>query len=434
MIIEEENPLLSLKIADFNKDFESLQKKMRLLRSAYKTGNITKNPTQNDYQLMKESFLWVEVWDVLALEWVHVNALSGQVHRNFQTTDALKTKISNNRVMLVMALRLTEVDEGKSLNCDDPHQNLNNNLCYYDTVPEDLQPSLTSRRTQKLFIKNVSTKYLPERWTKLYSAHARYRITFLIKKLFRDLSISKTSDLSDPEQLIEYKEDLLIDTLELNYKPTEYENLRNHSFYTTLGFLKSNQTLKPDAKPVGPHYKFREQLIYYKSDIENLYSSFALSMLGFVVRDGQDPKKQFEYQGEKINCLYTLDQTQRIAAVLNEDGKLPMSQYGDWCLFYGLPDGAIQVEGFRVESIAKRLGLEFVPLVSGFENDFKGPVVKKIKAGVMVKSQQDADALKGVCEEKEKEWKEGKEKREDELMWNLWNALLVPLAYKFYQK
>ena len=299
MIIEEENPMLSLKIADFDQDFDLLQKKMRALRSAYKTGNITKNPTPNDYQLMKESFLWVEVWDVLALEWVHVNALSGQVHRNFQTSDALKTKISNNRVMLVMALRLAEVDEGKSLNRDDVQQNPNNNIPYYDSIPDNLQPSVTSRHTHKLFIKNVSTKYLPERWTKLNSAHARYRITSLTKKLFSSLPISSPLDLSSPEFLTEFSEDLSIDTAELQYKPIDYENLRNHSFYTSQSLLKPNQALAPSTKPVSRDYKFREKWIYYKHDILNLYSPFALSLLGLTPKHGQVPREPFDGQGAK---------------------------------------------------------------------------------------------------------------------------------------
>lgn len=394
-----------------DEDVEEIQAKLKEYHTYLRNCKKLRTVSPEEERVYKESANWLEFLDTGSWDWVYVNSLNGDTEVDYYRSNELKTKVHDKSVMLIVALRLAEVDTEK-----------------FEIEEDD---SLPIQKNHKIYVKNVSNKYLPEKWTKLPSAYYRYKISNLIKQFFNEVPMTDCTNLSKFEKQIEYKEDQLIEFLELNFRPTDYENLRNHTQYIPEGFIRANQALKVGSFPADPNYKFKEQAIYYKKDIRNLYSKFGIGLLGRKVIDGEEAKKEIITKNEKVSKLFTLEQTEPITAAYTEEGKLPVNEYGDWCLFHGLPDGAVQIEGFRIESVCKKLGIDYVPLVAKFESAESWKYVKKVKAGVMI-DEKNKEIVEESCRLKEKEWHDSKNKREFEIIMGLWNNILTKLAVKYY--
>ena len=61
--------------------------------------------------------------------------------------------------------------------------------------------------------------------------------------------------------------------------------------------------------------------MFYKKDLENLYSPFALGLLGRVIRDGEEAKFEVKnIRSDKITKMYSLGQTDKICSDIDDQG------------------------------------------------------------------------------------------------------------------
>ena len=71
---------------------------------------------------------------------------------------------------------------------------------------------------------------------------------------------------------------------------------------------------------------------------------------------------------ERVAELFGYWQTEPFKLSLTEDGKIPVNKYGNIEVFNGpLPEGCVHIWLPKAMIVCKKLGLEHVPAVVGFE-------------------------------------------------------------------
>jgi xeroderma pigmentosum group C-complementing protein len=87
------------------------------------------------------------------------------------------------------------------------------------------------------------------------------------------------------------------------------------------------------------------------------------------IKKGEEPVKKvmaMTGQGEMLQDLYGIWQTEKFENQLNEDGTLPKNEYGNYETFNGqLPEGVVHINLHGVARVCKKLGLEYVEAVVG---------------------------------------------------------------------
>ena len=150
------------------------------------------------------------------------------------------------------------------------------------------------------------------------------------------------------------------------------------------------------------------------------------------VREDEKPVKRVKglyNDPERMAELYGFWQTRPFKIMLTEEGKIPANTYGNIEIFNGpLPEGTVHVDIPKAALICRKLGLEHVPAVVGFE---KGPtgrshpcimgVVTFKENRVLIEREHDQMNSQSILKEQEKIQKRAKQ---------VWRQLIKAILVK----
>ena len=204
-----------------------------------------------------------------------------------------------------------------------------------------------------------------------------------------------------------------LSTLRLNEQiPTTKNAFRTHPLYALESLLTQNQVIHGADKAVGyfrgaPVYK-REHVTtlhtekYWKRECRevkegeyNTPAKFATKslpqgqggpqMLSDRLTSDEDDEDEEHAQKRTVEVpLYGFWQTQVYVPPPVTDGKIPRNDFGNWEVWTAghVPSGALHLNLPKIELTVKKLDIEFVPCVAGFERK-KGRTIP-VRNGVLI--------------------------------------------------
>jgi len=216
----------------------------------------------------------------------------------------------------------------------------------------------------------------------------------------------------------------------MSFIPNSMDGFKDSPYYLLKQMLKKYEGLHPSAKSL-PH-TFKKQHVFRRSDTQVLHTRETWKKEGRQVREGEKPVKEVKSimsETGKTTDLFGYWQTVEFKVGLAADGSLPRNQYGNHEVFLGLPPGSIHLKMPAVSATCRKLGLEFVHAVTGFENA-KGRAIA-VKEGVITWAKHEEQIL----EAHEKFAAEREEKRIENRKKNLrlvWKQLFKNILVKKY--
>ncbi len=152
--------------------------------------------------------------------------------------------------------------------------------------------------------------------------------------------------------------------------PTTFNEFRNSKYYVLPSTIKKYQGFLPTAQPI-PNIVFKTEQVYNRSDVTELHTEERWKKHSRQVRTNEKPVKKVKglyNDPERVAELYGFWQTDPFKLTLTADGKIPVNKYGNIEVFNGpLPEGCVHVYLPKALVVCKKLGLEHVPAVVGFE-------------------------------------------------------------------
>ena len=138
--------------------------------------------------------------------------------------------------------------------------------------------------------------------------------------------------------------------------------------------------MKDDGSPLT----FKDEPVFLSKFVTELHTAERWLPLSRKVKNGEKPiKKVTGMYNDKTRLaeLYGFWQTEPWKLTLTEDGHIPQNRYGNIETFNGpLPPECCHVNVPRAAQLSKKLGIEHVPAVVGFELGGRGqyPLVKGV--------------------------------------------------------
>ena len=156
--------------------------------------------------------------------------------------------------------------------------------------------------------------------------------------------------------------------------------------------MKRYQGFIPKAKPVpvgdgsDNFLLFKDEPVYLRKYLTELHTPERWLKQRREVKRGEKPVKRVTgmyNDKDRLADLYGFWQTKHFKMTLTADGHIPMNRFGNIEIFNGpLPSECCYVNVVRSIPLSKKIGIEFVPAVIGF--DTKGsytgsyPVVRGV--------------------------------------------------------
>ena len=139
---------------------------------------------------------------------------------------------------------------------------------------------------------------------------------------------------------------------------------------------------------------FKDEALYLKKDIVELHTSERWHKDGRQVLEDATPVRRIKgvyNDPERVANLYGIWQTKAWCYKLTPDGHIPKNDYGNIELFNGpLPETTCWINVPKVMLIAKKLGVEAVPSVVGFEKLGGGRSMPTILGAVCFKKDKES--------------------------------------------
>jgi len=202
------------------------------------------------------------------------------------------------------------------------------------------------------------------------------------------------------------EDDDLNQSVEQEPIPLTLGECKKHPIYAVEHFLTKFQVIRPKGKEhiVGTIIsKGKVYHVYRRCNVHTLQSREKWIRSLRQVKEGEDPvklvrgrRRKGEEEGQQI-ALFGEWQTNRWKRPkINQDGSIPRSKYGHvevWTKGH-LPLGCLHVDLPRCERIAKKLGIQFAPAMTGFE--VKSGRSVPVISGIVVRG-EDAEIVKMVA-------------------------------------
>ncbi|XP_058855405.1 DNA repair protein complementing XP-C cells-like [Acipenser ruthenus] len=241
----------------------------------------------------------------------------------------------------------------------------------------------------------------------------------------------------------EKKEDLELHAQLLDQPlPTSISEYKNHPLYVlNRHLLKYEALYPPTAATLG---YCRGEAVYSRDCVHTLHSRDTWLKEARVVRLGEVPYKMvkgFSNRSRKARLVDTESrdkddlplfgswQTEEYQPPVAVDGKVPRNEYGNVYLFKPcmLPIGCVRMQVSNLHKVARKLGIDCAPAVTGFDFHcgFSHPV---IEGYVVCEEYKEVLLAAWENEQAEMERKE-KEKREKRVLAN-WTLLVKGLLIK----
>lgn len=226
----------------------------------------------------------------------------------------------------------------------------------------------------------------------------------------------------------EKKEDLEFQAKHLDQPlPTVIGTYKNHPLYALKRHLLKYEAIYPETAAIIGYC--RGEAVYSRDCVQTLHSRDTWLKQGRVVRLGEVPYKMVkgysnrarrarlaepQLQNQNDLGLFGKWQTEEYQPPVAVDGKVPRNEFGNVYLFLPrmMPVGCVQLNLPNLNRVARKLGIDCVPAVTGF--DFHKGYSHPITDGYIV-CEEYKDVLLAAWENEqaliEKKEKEKREKR-----------------------
>ena len=179
--------------------------------------------------------------------------------------------------------------------------------------------------------------------------------------------------------------------------PANIQGFKNHPLYALERHLKKNQAIYPLGidHSVG---RFKNELVYPRSLVHDLLSKENWLRQGRTVDEDQSPLKKVTTNtktGSEVD-LFGLWHTKPTERPHLQNGKLPRNVFGNFEIYHEtmIPLETVHLRKRGLPPIAKKLGIDFVPVMTGFEyHGGKRPI--PVLDGILVKK-SDSDIILSV--------------------------------------
>ncbi|XP_041860679.1 DNA repair protein complementing XP-C cells [Melanotaenia boesemani] len=223
--------------------------------------------------------------------------------------------------------------------------------------------------------------------------------------------------------------------------PTSVAEYKNHPLYALKRHLLKYEALYPSTATVLGYC--RGEPVYSRDCVHTLHSRDTWLKEARTVRLGEEPYKMVkgfsnrsrkarmmsEVKDEKDLPLFGEWQTEEYQPPIAVDGKVPRNEYGNVYLFKPcmIPVGCVHVRLPNLHRVAKKLNLDAVPAVTGF--DYHGGYSHAVSDGYIV-CEENEDILRAAwVEEQEIQKQKEKEKKEKRAIAN-WTLLVKGLLIR----
>ncbi|KKF97008.1 DNA repair protein rhp41 [Ceratocystis platani] len=195
--------------------------------------------------------------------------------------------------------------------------------------------------------------------------------------------------------------------------PKNISDFRGHPDYVLPRHLKRNQVLKPGSQVCGtvaPVSKAPVERVYPRADVRVVHSHDKWFRLGRQVRPGERPAKMLVRRTQKnrnfdsnddmpevdtYTPAYTEEQTDVFQHPPVVNGRLPRNKFGNLEIYVPgmIPNGGAYLAHNKAVKAAYLLGIDYAPVVSGFE--FRGRHGTAVMKGAVVAAEH-AEAMYAV--------------------------------------
>eukprot|EP00347_Sterkiella_histriomuscorum_P000058 403377346 len=255
--------------------------------------------------------------------------------------------------------------------------------------------------------------------------------TYVHHKFIKDYLKAKNSCI-----LTKYVEEFVgkfapsIETLEQSFIPSTTNEFKNNKYYTLPSLIRKYQGFLPNAVPLDDK-TFKGEPIFLRKDISELHTVERWRKYARQVKSKEEPVKRVKglyNDPERMAELYGYWQTIPWRNELTEDGKIPRNQYGNIEIMSGpIPEGTIHIDIPKAALICKKLEIDFVPAVIGFEKGGNGKSHPCVSGVVTFKQhhQQVLDEYKKLAEQSKKRQQENITKKAKKAWKDLLRSILV---------
>jgi hypothetical protein len=246
-------------------------------------------------------------------------------------------------------------------------------------------------------------------------------------KKWWDLVLWYYSKSEDQKSFNDKKEDLELINNEINEKmPTNIQGFLNHPIYCLERHLKKNQFIQPKDY-IGV---FKKEFVYPRKNIHQLYSKDDWVKRGRLVKDEEPLKISVNNKKESVEHLFAEWQTVDLPRPQLVDGKIPRNPYGNIEIFNDkmYPVNTVHLQDKGYESVVKKLDIDFVKVVNGFE--FKGKQAFPKYNGILI-HKDSLDAVQRAYQLKiEKDTDTLKQRKQTEI-YSKWKRLILGIKLKY---
>ncbi|CDW80898.1 dna repair protein rad4 containing protein [Stylonychia lemnae] len=217
-----------------------------------------------------------------------------------------------------------------------------------------------------------------------------------------------------------------IEQTEMNFIPSTTNEFKNNKYYTLPSIIKKYQGFLPQAQPL-PDKNFKGEPIFLKKDVSELHTVERWRRHAREVKRGEEPMKRVKglyNDSERMAELYGFWQTQPWKNELTEDGKIPRLMSGP------IPEGTMHIDIPKAALICKKLDIDFVPAVIGFEKGGNGKSHPCVSGVVTFQKYE-----KQVLDEYKKLMEQSKKREQDNLQKKAkkaWKSLIRSILVKKY--
>ncbi|KAG8836821.1 hypothetical protein FRC18_010627 [Serendipita sp. 400] len=186
--------------------------------------------------------------------------------------------------------------------------------------------------------------------------------------------------------------------------PTSVGGFKDHPLYALERHLRRDEVIHP-LHEIG---KFRGESVYPRTNVQRIRSAETWMREGKIIREGQQPLKRVVQRAHTINGkraleigradglsepatqgLYAEWQTEIFVPEPVVNGTVPKNNFGNINLFAPnmLPNGAVHIPIQGIAKVARQLGIDHAPAVTGFE--FRKGHANPIVNGIVVATENE---------------------------------------------
>ncbi|CCA70644.1 related to xeroderma pigmentosum group C complementing factor (homolog to excision repair protein RAD4) [Serendipita indica DSM 11827] len=225
--------------------------------------------------------------------------------------------------------------------------------------------------------------------------------------------------------------------------PTSINGFKDHPIYALERHLRRDEIIHP-MKEIGI---FRGEPVYSRSSVQRVRTAETWIREGKVIREGQQPLKRIVKRAHTINRKRALElaktespevptlgvyaewQTELYVPEPVVDGRIPKNDFGNINLFVSsmLPAGAVHLPFQGISKVAKEIGIDFAPAVTGFE--FRKGHANPIISGIVV-AEENQELIVSAYWESVQANQEAENLKRRERVLRRWSKLILGLQVR----